>query len=114
MSDRWLSPLELRILTALFGREAHGYALLKTWRDGPSVHLGSLYRVLNRLEAQGLLITTSGPERPRRFRVTVAGRRRLAREATRLRGLLSDIERELWGVADSSRGEELRTDGTKG
>ena len=82
-----------------------------------TVHLctsGRYTESSNRLEAQGLLIAASSPQRPRRFRVTVAGQRRLTREATRLRDLLSEIERELWGVADSSRGEELRTDGTKG
>jgi PadR family transcriptional regulator, regulatory protein PadR len=74
--------IALAVLSRL-GEEQYGYSLLKMLADqGLEVDQGTLYPLLRRLEAQGLLQSTWKLEeaRPRRYYVTsVAGRNLLPR-----------------------------------
>jgi DNA-binding PadR family transcriptional regulator len=85
------------ILLALAEGEAHGYAILRdiaARTDGRlSLHPGTLYRALGRLLEDGLVEELEerpdpvlDDERRRYYRLTDAGRRAAAREATRLEG----------------------------
>jgi DNA-binding PadR family transcriptional regulator len=95
-----LKPVDLVILLALLEEERHGYALareIESRTDG-LVHLepGNLYRVIRRLEDEGL-IAESGrrpaadrdDERRRYYRITPLGADAAALEARRLRALLA-------------------------
>ena len=96
-----LSPLEFHVLLVLADEPLYGYAILKavtlesSGRLAPDV--GTLYRVLARLERDGLVgadttpqgdaaVATPSPGRPRRYyRITDAGRASARAEAERMR-----------------------------
>jgi DNA-binding PadR family transcriptional regulator len=92
-----LSAVDFHVLLVLARRTLHGYAILKAveTESGGAVspEVGSLYRVLARLMAEGLVEETSAPAsapkvhrgRSRRYyRLTREGRALLKAEARRL------------------------------
>jgi DNA-binding PadR family transcriptional regulator len=102
MHDAALSPTDFHVLLVLAGGDLYGYAILKAVRSesGGKVRpdIGSLYRVLGRLMALGLVdeapaprgFTTGHRGRPRRYyRLTRSGRAVLETEARRLEGALA-------------------------
>jgi DNA-binding PadR family transcriptional regulator len=100
-----LRPVELQILLVLAEGEAHGYHVIRRTRERTegAVDLlpGTLYRALQRLEAQGWVRRTEGPlevelEDPRRryYALTEPGRQVVAAELRRLEGLVR-VGREL-------------------
>jgi DNA-binding PadR family transcriptional regulator len=92
-----LRPVDYHLLLVLAERDLYGYAILRAMEveSGGTVRLdiGSLYRALARLEAQGLVHETepegaerASPGRPRRYyRLTSLGREVVRAEAERLR-----------------------------
>lgn len=98
-----LPPLDLELLMAVSDEPLHGYGMMKAVeaRSGGAVQieLGSLYRMIHRLERQGLLYETDvtdpdpAPGRERRFYgLTALGQRVLAAELDRLRRILEHAE----------------------
>ena len=86
-----LKPADFHILLALAAGPLHGYGIMKdVERDTGgevSLEIGSLYRLLARLVAEGLIDHVDGAdERRRNYRITAAGRRALKCEAARLAG----------------------------
>lgn len=89
-----LSPQVFHILLALADAPAHGYAIMQAveqetagaMRLGP----GTLYGAIRRLRADGLIAETDddGDASRRSYRLTVAGRSALKREARRLSDLV--------------------------
>lgn len=87
-TEAWLTQLrkgvlELCVLNALRGGAQYGYDILRGLREveGLVVREGSVYSVLSRLKADGLLSaelreSSSGPPR-RYFSLTASGRRRV-------------------------------------
>jgi DNA-binding PadR family transcriptional regulator len=93
MADVSLGEPAFLILTALAGEPKHGYAVIEDVHDisGGRVrlHTGTLYSVLDRLREGGLIEVDHEEivqSRLRRYyRLTGAGRERLATETLRLR-----------------------------
>ncbi len=100
-----LSPIDLQILLVLTEGDVHGYGLMKAVEEQSAgkvrLEVGSLYRVIKRLLANGLIEETSdGPSdtrdnsthrgpKPRRFyRMSEFGREVAAAEAGRLSEVL--------------------------
>ena len=93
--ERALTPAEFQVLVALADGEKHGYAIGKevAWRTDGHVVLraATLYTVLKRLLAEGLLLeSTARPdpslddERRRYYRLSDRGRKAAEAEAARL------------------------------
>jgi DNA-binding PadR family transcriptional regulator len=91
--ERPLPRLSLLVLLALAEGEAHGWSIIKrigALTDGQTrPSSGSLYLAMMRLEDRGLLEETDGPAESsgparRYYRLTGAGRRRLASETRHL------------------------------
>lgn len=92
-----MSTLEYHVLLALAGGPLYGYAIKETVarESGGAVtpRAGSLYRVIARLTADGLVVEADPAEAPpphpgharRYYTLTAAGRRELSVEATRLK-----------------------------
>jgi DNA-binding PadR family transcriptional regulator len=106
-----LSPATLHILLALAGGDRHGYGIIKEvarqsegqYKLGP----GTLYDNLQKLMDRGLVKETSrrskNEDPPRRYyQLTVFGRRVLAADVVRLKGVLKEARLHL-RVADSSQ-----------
>ena len=95
-----LRPVEFQILLSLAGAERHGYGILRDAEDrtGAPVRwgLGTLYRALRRLVAQGVIEpSTRRPaaadadgERRNYYRITSLGRAVVRAEARRLEALV--------------------------
>lgn len=91
-SPRPLRPAEFHILLVLSGEDLHGYGIMQAVRSQSGgeveLELGSLYRIIARLSAEGLIAETrprSSPDQRRRYyRITPAGRVTASREARRL------------------------------
>jgi DNA-binding PadR family transcriptional regulator len=95
-----LAPQDLQLLLAVSESALHGYAMMKAVEEQSGgalrVELGSLYRMIHRLERDGLIeeaAVKSGedpaPGRDRRFyRITEFGRAVVAAELERLRGVI--------------------------
>ena len=90
-----LRPVEFHILLALAGEERHGYAILQevsALTDGEiELEPGTLYRALHRMLRDGWVVESArrpaadlDDERRRYYRITQAGRRVAAAEASRL------------------------------
>lgn len=102
MSDRPpLTPLEFHVLAALAHGDSYGYGLMKAVEEQSGGRLapdvGSLYRVLARLMADGLVeerprpegATKAGRGRPRRYYgLTIGGHDLAAAEARRMAQLV--------------------------
>ena len=89
------------ILKTLIRGPMHGYAVVEfiqqTSEDVLRVEEGALYPALHRLELRGLLTSEWGVSdnhrRAKYYRLTAAGRRRLADEAARWRRMSAAIGR---------------------
>jgi len=99
-----LPPATFHILMAVADDDRHGYGIIQdvAARTGGELKLsaGTLYRSIQRMLEQGLLVETNdrpGPElddeRRRYYRITVFGRAVAKAEVRRLRQLL-DLARE--------------------
>jgi len=89
-----LKPPDFHILLALSAGPLHGYRIMKdVERDTGgevTLEIGSLYRLLARLVAEGLIDNIeSADERRRYYRITAAGRRALKSEAARLANVVT-------------------------
>mgnify|MGYP000878639563 CR=1 FL=1 len=92
-----LKPVDLHLLLSLAEGELHGYGLVKAIEAASDglirLDPGNLYRVIKRLLEQGLIAESDGPEgdkgseRRKYYRLTVPGKRVLARELERLTAL---------------------------
>lgn len=96
-----LKPLVFHALLVLDAGECHGYGIKKSVAQRTSGRIdlepGTLYRLVARLLAQGLIEESDdrpGPaeddERRRYYRITPLGHRVLAAEAARLASLVDD------------------------
>jgi len=90
-----LTPVAFEILLSLAEGEQHGYSIMRAVEErtggGMEVHAGTLYRALNRLLSQGLLVELEerpapelDDERRRYYRMTPLGAQVLRAEARRL------------------------------
>ena len=87
-----MSPIWFQILLALADRDLHGIAIMNEVLDrtGGAMRLwpAMLYRNLQRLAADGLIVEVPAPAAqagsPRYFHITAAGKRACAAEARRL------------------------------
>jgi PadR family transcriptional regulator PadR len=93
--------LDMLILRTLIFGPLHGYGIAQSIRhtsqEALRVEAGSLYPALQRLELQGLLAArweTSG-RRARYYRLTAAGRKRLASDVSRWKEFAVAIGRVL-------------------
>jgi DNA-binding PadR family transcriptional regulator len=93
-----LPPHVFQILLALADRDLHGLGIMHDVleRSGGRIRLwpGMLYRNLQRLERDGLIVETGNATAPsagspRFYKLTPAGRERCAEEATRLQDLVA-------------------------
>jgi DNA-binding PadR family transcriptional regulator len=98
-----LSALDFQVLVVLSGRALHGYGIVQAterlFPDQPAVDVGSLYRIISRLEDSGLIREVSQPAdvaasgRKRRFHaLTDLGAAVLRAETKRVRSLLATAE----------------------
>jgi PadR family transcriptional regulator len=93
--------LDMLILKALVRGAMHGYGIVefiqRTSEDVLRVEEGALYPALHRLELRGLLAAEWGVSENKRrakyYRLTAAGRKRLAEEATNWDRLSAAIAR---------------------
>ena len=96
-----LSPAMFHVLLALAGEDLHGYAILKDVEQRTagevSLSTGTLYGILKRLLAEGLIIERRArpaieedDERRRYYRLTPRGREVAAAEAERLDRLVTE------------------------
>lgn len=94
-----LAPQDLQLLLAMLPGPLHGYGMMKAVEAQSNgtlrVELGSLYRMIQRLERDGLIAAADGaapepaPGRGRRFfEVTPFGRAVVSAELDRLRHVL--------------------------
>ena len=93
-----LPPHEFQILLALSDGDLHGLGIMQDVleRSEGRIRLwpGMLYRTLQRLDVAGFIAEAGGPGTPsagspRYYRLTPAGRRRCALEASRLADLVA-------------------------
>jgi len=101
-----LKPADFHVLLALADGPLHGYGIMKQVeresRGEVRLEIGSLYRVLGRLLADGLLAMGKGDGRRRDYRLTALGRKALAAEARRLAYLVRRVRaRKLLPEADA-------------
>ncbi len=91
--------LDMMILRTLVGGDAHGHTIVKviehTSEDVLEVEQGSLYPALHRLEDRGWVSSYWGVSENNRkakfYKLTAAGRKQLAFEATRWRQMTRAI-----------------------
>lgn len=95
-----LSALDFHVLLVLADRDLYGYAIMKAVEEQSSgrvrTEVGSLYRVLARLSAEGLLEEADPPDDPedhpgrrrRYYRLTPSGADAARAEAARLAEVL--------------------------
>ena len=101
--DLLQGTLDMLILQTLLLGPAHGhsiaYAIERRSEEILQVEHGSLYPALYRLEAQGWIASfwgnTENNRKARYYRVTPAGKKRLAAETSRWERLVSGISRVL-------------------
>ncbi len=97
-----LAPADLQLLLVLVERDAHAYGLSKAveaTETGVVLEIGSLYRRLTRMEAEGLIEEREGsvppdaPESRRRYYgITPLGRRVAKAQAVRLQAVVQFAE----------------------
>lgn len=87
-----LRSIETLMLTMLAAGERHGYGIrqdiLEHTAGGIEIEVGTLYRHLRRLEADGLITGAGDDDRRIFYKLTPFGRRVLAAELQRLRALV--------------------------
>jgi DNA-binding PadR family transcriptional regulator len=83
--DRWADP-PLLVLASLADEPKHGYAITQDVAETMGVRLsaGTLYAVIARLEARGLIEPLESDDRRRPYRITAAGAEALARQSERM------------------------------
>ncbi len=83
--DRWADP-PLLVLASLAGEPKHGYAITQDVAETMGVRLsaGTLYAVIARLEARGLIEPLESDDRRRPYRITMAGAKALAQQSERM------------------------------
>jgi DNA-binding PadR family transcriptional regulator len=88
--DRWADP-PLLVLASLADEPKHGYAITQDVAETMGVRLsaGTLYAVIARLEAQGLIEPLDAVDRRRPYRITMAGAEALAQQSSRMRQVAS-------------------------
>ncbi len=97
-----LPPADFQLLLILSERELHAYGISRAVEaDKTGVHLeiGSLYRMLTRMETAGLIEERDGPAPPespesrrRYYGITALGKRVAKKESARLRAVLEVAE----------------------
>lgn len=93
------SPVVFDILVTLAEEPRHGYAILTEIRDrtGEMLRPGSLYRAINRLLDEKLIVEVDGPqddasERRTYYALTAVGRKRAEAEARRLQAQVQSAQ----------------------
>ncbi len=83
--DRWADP-PLLVLASLADEPRHGYAIIQDVAETMGVHLsaGTLYAVISRLEARGLIEPLAFDRRRRPYKITATGAQALARQSERM------------------------------
>ena len=83
--DRWADP-PLLVLASLADEPKHGYAITQDVAEtmGVTLGAGTLYAVISRLEAQGLIEPLDAVDRRRPYRITAAGAEALAQQSSRM------------------------------
>ena len=83
--DRWADP-PLLVLASLADEPKHGYAITQDVAETMGVRLsaGTLYAVISRLEARGLIEALESEGRRRPYRITMAGAQALAQQSERM------------------------------
>jgi DNA-binding PadR family transcriptional regulator len=83
--DRWADP-PLLVLASLAEESKHGYAITQDVAETMGVRLsaGTLYAVISRLEARGLIEALESEDRRRPYRITAAGATELAEQIERM------------------------------
>jgi transcriptional regulator len=98
--DLLQGTLDMLVLQTLRWGPSHGYAISQAIRAGSRdvfrVETGSLYPALHRLEKRGLIRSewrvSENKQRAKYYRLTPAGRRHLAREASRWDALVAAVQ----------------------
>ncbi|MEO5898164.1 MAG: helix-turn-helix transcriptional regulator [Vicinamibacterales bacterium] len=109
-----LPPHDFHVLLSLADEPRHAYGLSAAVADGPTgavrLEIGSLYRILARLTAQGLILDFDPPAgaegheaRRRYYRITAFGRRVAGAEATRLEAVLREARKQKLLPSNGSR-----------
>ncbi len=105
-TDRIKGHLDLLLLSVVQARPAHGYEVITALRErsGGEFDLpeGTVYPLLHRLEADGLLASSwddSGKRRRRVYRLTAPGLRALADERSSWRRYATSVEMVLGGAS---------------
>lgn len=97
--DRWADP-PLLVLASLAAEPKHGYAISQDVAATMGVRLsaGTLYAVIARLEAAGLIepLAASGRQRP--YRITAAGAQALAEQSARMSQVAALAQTRLRGA----------------
>jgi DNA-binding PadR family transcriptional regulator len=85
------------VLASLAGEPKHGYAIIQDVAQTMGVRLtaGTLYAVISRLEARGLIEPLESADRRRPYRITAPGAEVLAREAERMSEVAALARRRL-------------------
>ena len=96
--DRWADP-PLLVLASLADTPKHGYAITQDVAETMGVRLsaGTLYAVIARLEARGLIEPLESDGRRRPYRITAAGAEVLAQQSERMSKVAS-VARERLGT----------------
>jgi DNA-binding PadR family transcriptional regulator len=83
--DRWADP-PLLVLASLADEPRHGYAITQDVAEtmGVRISAGTLYAVIARLEARGLIEPLESEDRRRPYRITMAGAQVLAQQSERM------------------------------
>jgi DNA-binding PadR family transcriptional regulator len=94
--DRWADP-PLLVLASLAEEPKHGYAITQDVAETMGVRLsaGTLYAVISRLEARGLIEPLESEDRRRPYRLTAAGARELAEQSERMEQVASVARQRL-------------------
>lgn len=84
--DRWADP-PLLVLASLADEPRHGYGIIQDVERTMGVRLsaGTLYAVITRLEARGLIEPLPPAGRRRPYRITATGAEELAQQTERMR-----------------------------
>jgi PadR family transcriptional regulator PadR len=106
--DLLQGTLDMLVLRTLLFGPAHGHQIAKhiqlTTEDVLQVEHGSLYPALHRLERQGLIVAkweNAGSNQKREFkyyRLTPAGKKRLAADESKWKKMSEAIARIMWPV----------------
>ena len=99
--DLLLGTLDMLVLRTLVFRPLHGYGIAKeirnTSNEALDIEFGSLYPALKRLELKGWVAsawdTSDNNRRAKFYRLTAAGRKRLAQEHSKWSDFVAAVTR---------------------